>query len=36
MRAIAAELELHAVRRAQKSAVTLPLFGRASGPRVRL
>src|SRR5687767_5296352 len=36
MRAIAGELELHAVRRAQKSAVTLPLFGRASGPRVRL
>jgi len=34
-RAVAAELESHAVRRSRKARVTLPLFGATAGPRVR-
>ena len=35
-RAVAAELETHAVRRGQNTRVSLPLFGGSAGPRVRL
>jgi hypothetical protein len=35
-RAVAAELETHAVRRGLKARVVLPLFGGPSGPRIRL
>ena len=35
-RAVAAELETHAVRRSQKARVTLPLFGDSKKPGVRL
>lgn len=34
-RAVAAELDTHATRRAKGTRVRLPLFGDASGPRVR-
>jgi len=34
-RAVAAELETHAVRRGQTTRVALPLFGGSAGPRVR-
>src|SRR5436190_8685815 len=35
-RAVAAELDTHVVQRRKNARVTLPLFGRSSGPRVRL
>ena len=35
-RAVAAELDTQVIRRGQNTRVTLPLFGRSSGPRVRL
>jgi len=34
-RAVAAELETHAIRRTQKTRVVLPLFGAADGRRAR-
>ena len=34
-RAVAAELDTHAIRRGQKTRVALPLFGGSTGPRGR-